>query len=72
MDYKNAINDTKHKSGWEKKLYEKVCAISDEITVRFERIEAKFNDSTQCNSVLEEKIKSVNKVAEDAQSKTSE
>ncbi len=47
MDYGNAINDNEHKSGWEKKLYETMCAISDEITVRFERLEAKFNDLTQ-------------------------
>ncbi len=44
-----------------------MCAISDKITVRFERLEAKFNDLTQCNSFLEEEIKSVKKVAEDAQ-----
>ncbi len=61
MDNGNVINDTEHKSGWEKKLYENMCAISDEITVRFERLEAKFNDLTQCNSFLEEEIKSVKK-----------
>ncbi len=44
-----------------------MCAISDEITVGFERLEAKFNDLTQCNSFLEEEIKSVKKVAGDAQ-----
>ncbi len=43
MDNGNDINDTEHKSGWEKKLFEKMCAISDEITVGFERLEAKFN-----------------------------
>ncbi len=67
MDDENAINDTEHKFGWEKKLYEKMCAISEEITVRFERLQAKFNDLTQCNSFLGEEIKSVKKVAEDAQ-----
>ncbi len=67
MDDEHTINDTEHKSGWEKKLYEKMCAISDEITVIFERLEAKFNDLTQCNSFLEEEIKSVKKVAEDEQ-----
>ncbi len=49
-----------------RKNYEKLCAISDERTVRFERLEAKFNDLTQCNSFLEEEMKSVKKVAEDA------
>ncbi len=44
-----------------------MCAISYETTVRFERLEAKFNELTQCNSFLEEEIKSVKKVAEDAQ-----
>ncbi len=67
MDNGNTINDTEHKSRWEQNLYEKMCAISGEITVRFERLEAKFNGLTQCNSFLEEEIKSVKKVAEDAQ-----
>ncbi len=44
-----------------------MCAISDEITVRFERLEAQFNNWTQCNSFLEEEIKGVKKVAKDAQ-----
>ncbi len=67
MDDENAINDTEHTNLVGKKLYEMMCAISYEITVKFESLEAKFNDSTQCNSFLVEELKSVKKVAEDAQ-----
>ncbi len=57
MDDGNAINDTEYKSGWEKKNCMNRCVQTTTAYVTFERLEAKFNDLTQCNSFLEEEIK---------------